>query len=470
MKVKKLTVGPIVGATTDSSARIWGRGKHEDIDSRPRRCFGVARIKSSNVTKFSNPRFFKMNPNFDLTGVVHFDGLSPEKSYDYQIGCFFSDLELDALPSDFPLDWEDVDIMSFKTASNNTSRERSFVFGSCRYLLRLLGGSWFDNRGDKTFRSILEQINDKKMRTDQFIMLGDQIYADDLRIVFQDEQLEEYNKRYRDVFSQKYIRKLMSEVPTYMTLDDHEIEDDWPLRKSERDMVIKFPAAMHAYLTYQLSHSPLMDIDNNRLSSTPSNYWYTYSDGCCEFFALDTRTERELSDLDEFRKIVSDEQFNVLKEFLTEDTGRVKFVFSSVPFFPDGKQFDQDKWSGFLKQRTELLEFIRINQIRKVVFLTGDLHLSVSSELRCDADPDFKIISIISSPFFWPYRHRKEESLSLRGPITTDGSTNITYSVGKASKVTSEDNFTRIDVSPEKIRVRVFSRKGEPRVTKTHVF
>ena len=50
MKVNELTVGPILGATTESSVRIWGRGKHEPTDTGPRRCFGVARFRPSNIS------------------------------------------------------------------------------------------------------------------------------------------------------------------------------------------------------------------------------------------------------------------------------------------------------------------------------------------------------------------------------------------------------------------------------------
>jgi alkaline phosphatase D len=93
--------------------------------------------------------------------------------------------------------------------------------------LRLFGGSWFDNRGDKTFRSILEQI-ERGEPLDRVLMVGDQIYADDLNFLSPDEQVDEYLARYRDAFSQKYVKKMMSQVPVFMTLDDHEIENDWP--------------------------------------------------------------------------------------------------------------------------------------------------------------------------------------------------------------------------------------------------
>jgi len=467
MRVNRLTVGPIAGATTGKSVRLWGRGNYEATESGPRRCFGVARLRASGTSNFGVPHFFKLNPNFDMTGVVIFDGLKPERAYEYQMGWFYSDLELEELDSEFPLEWDRIDPINFVTASESASSERSIVFGSCRYLLRLFGGTFFDNRGDKTFRSIVRQI-DKKMRIDQFIMVGDQIYADDLRFIYPDQALEDYLGRYREVFEQPHIRNLMSQVPTYMTLDDHEIEDNWPSRISDRDLVTKYPAAIHAYLTYQLSHSPLFEVSNNRITGTPIKLWYTYSDGCCEFFALDTRTERELSK--DARKIISDEQMEALKNWMASNKNRVKMIFSAVPFFPDMRRVSEDKWSGFLKQRTEILEFIRSNKIRRVVFLSGDVHCSLSAELKCTGDPNFKIISVVSSAFYWPYPHMvRASSFALSGPIPTDG-TGSNYRVSRAGPVHATDNFTRIDVSLSRIRVRVYSRKGDLLGTKVHQF
>ncbi|KPK07979.1 MAG: hypothetical protein AMJ56_12405 [Anaerolineae bacterium SG8_19] len=156
MEIKPLTVGPIVGATNGEDVRLWGRGELELIQSGPRRCFGVARIRSADA-RFGAPKFFKMNPNFDMTGIVVFDGLRPDTRYLYQMGWFFSDKELDEVEDTRDIDWGIVPTHDFTSASVNDFATRSFVFGSCQYLLRLFGGSWFDNHGDKTFRTILHQ-------------------------------------------------------------------------------------------------------------------------------------------------------------------------------------------------------------------------------------------------------------------------------------------------------------------------
>jgi alkaline phosphatase D len=459
MDVQPLTVGPILGATTGTTTRIWGRGEYEQLQSGPRRCFGVARIREGRQ-RFRSPRFFKMNPNFDMTGVVVFGELKPETSYVYQAGWFYSDREPDELANRLSLDWNGIPSHAFTTASDDGSAARSFVFGSCRYLLRLFGGSWFDSRGDKTYRSILRQI-DSGVKTDGILMIGDQIYADDLNFLDPDGSLEQYNERYRKVFSQRYIRELMSRVPTYMTLDDHEIEDGWPAQATMKDWMVKYPAAIHAYQTYQASHSPLFELAGSRIRGRPDRWWYSYQDGCSEFFVTDTRTERNISDDPDENKIISDEQMKALKEWLSDGSGRVKFVASAVPLFPEMKADSGDKWSGFPEQRSELLDFIRVNDIRRVVFLSGDVHSSLSAELVSpEAQPGFKIISVISSAYFWPYPHNSKRAFRRSGSFRST-ETNATYKVVNAGEVAPTDNFTRVTADLEKMKIEVFSRKGK---------
>ena len=61
-------------------------------------------------------------------------------------------------------------------------------------------------------------------------MLGDQIYADlwgRHHGILRADTFEEFQERYRSAFETPNLRKLMQSLPTYMILDDHEIEDNW---------------------------------------------------------------------------------------------------------------------------------------------------------------------------------------------------------------------------------------------------
>ncbi|MEP1446354.1 MAG: alkaline phosphatase D family protein [Paraglaciecola sp.] len=458
MDVQNLTVGPIIGHSSSELVRIFGRAKLSIHDDRPRKTHGVIKYRKNGESDFSTPAYFKMNPNFDLTGVIVLMGLEENTTYDYQIGWFYSEVDSKEIDVQKVLNWENVDTYKFKTGSSDSSKPRNLIFGSCRYALRLLGGMWWDDRGDKAFKSILEQKENGK-HVDQLIMCGDQIYADDLKVIGSDDSLDEYNKRYQKVFTTPYIRKLMSCTPTYMMLDDHEIEDNWPESASAKDWVTKFPAAIHAYTTYQASHSPLFELKGSHITGTPTHLWYKYADGCCDFFVCDTRTERNLDK--DSREIIGPRQMKELLSWLCDDSSRVKFIITSVPPY---ESESSDKWFGYISQRDEILECIRINGITKVVFLSGDVHACMASQLELNETST--VTSVVSSSLFWPYPHPNRRSFKLSGHIDT--STASKYKVVKASSVYPTDAFTKLYVTPEKIRVDFYSRKGDKLGSKSY--
>ena len=461
--LQPLSVGPIVGHADFDNIRLWGRARYELTgNGTPRRCFGVARIRRKESRGYEPPRYFKMNPNFDMTGIAVFSKLKPNTEYVFQMGWFFSDKDFNELFSTAEIDWHRADKGEFRSACKDSTAPCEFVFGSCRYLLRLLGGNWFDDRGDKTFRTILKQIKAGR-ETSKLLMVGDQIYADDLKFLSPDNQVDEYLKRYREAFSQRYIRQLMSSVPTYMTLDDHEIEDNWPDRATNRDQLVKYPAAAHAFQTYQVSHSPLFRLNShNRLEGTPQAYYYQFRDGCCEFFVTDTRTEREPGEDLNSGDIISEQQMQALLAWLGNGFKGVKFVVSSVPFFPDSKKPSKDKWSGFRRQRDRIISCIRRHRLNRVVFLSGDVHCSMAAELDIsgEGEKSLKIYSVISSAFYWPYPHAKARAFQLTGHVPSAENDNA-YALGTVSEVFSGDNFTRVRASINELAVQVYERKGE---------
>jgi alkaline phosphatase D len=467
MKMQKVTVGPIVGYTTAEQVRIWIRGNFEKTSEGYRRCFGAARIKGPNDPDFGAPKFIKLPPYFDMTGVIAFTGLTPETVYEYQVGWFFAETELENLDGSLLVDWNNVAAdegrdtpLQFRTGVLSGQAPRRYVVGSCRYLLRLFGGLLFDERGDKTFNSILKQIA-SGIRIDGLVMMGDQIYADDLNLLSPDTAIDEFLSRYRNVFSQPGLRQLMSRVPTYMVLDDHEIEDNWPSKATDKDWLTLYPAAIHAYQIYQCSHSPLFTLGpTGRIEGTIDKFWYTFQDGCCDWFIMDSRSERKWDENPKHRRMIKPTQMEALLGWLNDGSGQVKMVVTSVPFFPDLEEENDDKWGGFISERTEILDHILENKIRKVVFLSGDVHCSFSIELTSPKDPGFKVISVISSSFFWPYPHMEEGDFQMKGKLAAPKNGNV-YRVGSASDVFNTDNFARVEVTPAQIVVSFFERKGK---------
>lgn len=263
----------------------------------------------------------------------------------------------------------------------------------------------------------------------------------------------------------------MSQVPTYMILDDHEIEDNWPEKASNEDWLTLYPAAIHAYQVYQCSHSPLFEVGpDGRIDGTLEKFWYSFQDGCCDWFVMDSRTERVWSDDPKKRRMVTRQQLDALLSWLGDGSGQVKMVVTSVPFIPDLKSENEDKWGGYLSERAEILDYILTKKVKKVVFVSGDVHCSFSVELASPQDPNFKVISIVSSSFFWPYPHMDDGDFKLNGKLTVPKG-GSKYQVVGASPVYGTDNFARLNIAYDSIEISFFERKGKPLgVTVTRTF
>ena len=193
----------------------------------------------------------------------------------------------------------------------------------------------------------------------------------------------------------------------------------------------------------------------DRLNGTPRKFWYKYTDGCCDIFVTDTRTERTLGKADA-REIISTQQMQALKRWLSDGSGRVKIIVSSVPLFPDSSsKKDKDKWSHFNRQRQELISHISSREITKVVFFSGDVHASFSGELLMPNG--IKIIAIVSSAFFWPYPHQTARNFRLKGTI--DGGIAGECTLSNFTPVVADDNFTKVRISPSQVNVEVYGRK-----------
>lgn len=94
-------------------------------------------------------------------------------------------------------------------------------------------------------------------------MVGDQVYADTLNRfvpIGLADTYEEFQERYKTAFGSPNMRRLLRAAPTYMTLDDHEIEDNWTQdRLGEEGKHRLFNIAIGAYMSYRWSHGPRSD-------------------------------------------------------------------------------------------------------------------------------------------------------------------------------------------------------------------
>ncbi|OIP98563.1 MAG: hypothetical protein AUK35_10815 [Zetaproteobacteria bacterium CG2_30_46_52] len=437
-KLTKPDIGPMIGKTTSSGFRVWIKAHERDNQ------VYIRYRKMGGAGEFSDPDQIKISADYENVGVVDVlpEGAQPSDSYEYQVGY----LKYPEVKKDCPslssecIDWKDAasgTVRLFPAAG--ASAATRFIFGSCRDF------GIFSAMGENTFARIRELLayEEKLMedaKTDFIIQAGDQVYIDGNPLARLTEN--RYRATYKRSFAKKNFTSVMSKLPTYMMLDDHEITNDWSMGQFKYDKLgkDKLMAGQKFYEAYQAS----LNLGNNAAEALKpatygdtchKKYWYDFNHGQNRFFVLDTRsgnsiTKDQKSGKDKSEPVVLGEsQELAFKKWLCEgakssgvgeekcistdraDDNVVKFIVSPLPVFPDTLNppdfvgaidgDPDDKWGGAVEQRKRILDFIRLSKIKRVVFLSGDVHTSFIAELTHEQDKDFRIYNVVSSPFNW---------------------------------------------------------------------
>ena len=452
--MQKLTVGPIVGYTTPEHSRIFVRGAPDNRDA----VFADIRHRQAGSQQWSAGVYSRLTETYDMADTLVLNGLSADTHYEYQAGWFTTTdpNHTKETVKRIALEWPSK-VYRFKSASSKRDREHRYIVGSCRYLRLTLDTPSRPDLGD----SIFNAINALKATgpLDGVMMIGDQVYVDDLNIVAPDRSYADISRKYRAAFSQPHISQLMSSTPTYMILDDHEIEDNWPANRSGDDDNL-YRNAIHAYEVFQCSHGPAHDLlAQGSINRRLKNYWYTFADGDTDWFVMDCRTERVLKGSD--TRMIGVEQENALYTWLIKSTAKVKFIVGSVMLMLDQKSHGNDGWKSFSAQRHRLLETIRANAINNVVIVSGDIHGSLTCKLTHSEDPNFVVHGIVSSPLcntkLLPYA--KASNLELDAPLASNQKG--LYLPAMTSHMVSEDNFACLTLKGPSLRVDFHNKKGQ---------
>lgn len=525
--LREPTLGPIVGHTTDHSSRIWIRtGDPADsgaLLSDDRRTIGVITVlkgKKADPSDPSRTAYFRLRREYDRTGTFNL-GVDPSgkgngppftlkanTTYTVRIGTIAMD---DAYPDDESMSnkelaeklpdpdvWLD-ELMQLDPDSSEaqfrtfptTSQKLSFLFGSCHYP----GLLWKKKHSDRIFGPMLKEADITRTGSKPrfTLMVGDQIYADMFNRhipVGLADTYEEFQERYQGAFGTPNIRKLLRNLPTYMILDDHEIEDNWTQdRITDRSKRVLFNIAIGAYMSYQWSHGPRQEKYQRRL-------FYDFVCGAFPFFVLDERTQRYRDDeagiednhmlgRPSFDPKNEPTQVDHLCNWLTEhkDDERPKFIVSPTVFVPNGVESagtgpgnernkeKSDSWPAFPTTRRKILQHIVEHNIQNVVFLSGDIHCSNVARISfggSQAAEKLVAYSVVSSAFYWPFwfadgepANYVHDSKVQDDTFIIDKEKGITMDY-VAENFTQEDNFCRVDVdwSRRKMEVRPIDKDG----------
>jgi alkaline phosphatase D len=559
--LRKPIVGPIVGHTTPTSCRLWIAAGDPVIkvkSSESRRTIGVLGVYNHDKKAVlpENVYYFRLKREYDRTGTFnlgqdvslwHKDGvkgepykLKPDTKYTVRMSSLTLDDSIDndlEVPSEYiakrlpdPGVWASALTLrdelyteaNFKTAKevkDNQKQSISFLLGSCRYP----GMMWKRKEADRIFGPMVS-MNDN---VDFTLMVGDQIYADLYNRfvpVGLADTYEEFQERYRSAFSSPNMARLLSQVPTYMTLDDHEIEDNWTqdrIKKSDKRTL--FNLAISFYMSYQWSHGPRFDDsyvhqrdmegkDVHLKRQTTPKLYYNFKRSGYPFFVLDSRTQRYKNEdtdsaLANFKENIKEwatgnsrladnhmlgkpslheaepNQLDYLCAWLRhmqEDYGNVpKFIVTSSVFAPNGvnsikgdnEKEKSDSWDAFPNTRSAILKTIIDNKVQNVIFLSGDIHCANVAELEFSGEGEgLKSYCVTSSAFYWPFSFADGEPSSYVHD-SKDHRTVDTFKISdehgsmdyKAWGFTQEDNFAHLSVLPDssELQVQLYGNKGQ---------
>jgi alkaline phosphatase D len=531
--LRKPALGPIVGHTTHKSCRLW-MAASDSLDQKgldeDRRTIGVIGVVGAGgKVDPAHIYYFRLRREFDRTGTFNLGvdislwrdeaeraalkpfPLQPGSPYRVRMASLNLD---DAYANDHnvPSEWivaklppasawadklnmepaEDIYAEAVFTtqpepSAANGALPLSFLLGSCRYP----GLLWKRKESDRIFGPMLDEHVQRPVNF--ALMVGDQIYADMFNRMIPiglADTYQEFQERYHTAFGSRNMQRFLSRVPTYMILDDHEIEDNWSqdrLHKSNAKRML-FNLAIGAYMSYQWSHGPRFADSYVHASEFKAsnvlrrmdtvNLFYDFMCAGYPFFVLDTRTQRYQDDqpglsdnhllgrpsLHPTEPSQLDRVCAWLIDMQKVRGNAPKFIISSSVFLPNGvdtlrddeHKAASDSWPGFPNTRRAILETIVKNGVENVVFLSGDIHCSSLAQMEfTGAGAGLTAYSIVSSAFYWPFsfadgdpagyvhdsRHKNtKDPFKLSGNLGT-----MNY---KAWGFTQDDNYCRLDVNP----------------------
>lgn len=255
-------------------------------------------------------------------------------------------------------------ISSFKTFVRDRNPSHfEFAFGSC-----LMTTPW-------TTMRIFRHLNETHPSLRFFMLIGDSIYSDFITHI---PLQQAYDQLLNDSDFVQYFRK----YPSFFQLDDHELENNFDgLKRMQKPDL--YSSALQKYRNFIGSRNPQPYRDNS--------CYYHFNFGDVGFFIIDSRSFRDANTKEDNanKTLLGETQKQRLKEWLltSQNTPHsFKFVVSPSLWV---KSFDIDEikshyadgWGLFLSERQEIMDFIDLNNITGVVFLSADTHYALVNRL-----------------------------------------------------------------------------------------
>ncbi len=369
-----------------------------------------------------------------------------------------------------PVSLENGVVTRSEAPANDANRPAAFAVSSCQYPAGILDGSVrirrraLDDRyvgpAERSLWRLGERLeNDPSIRFT--VLTGDQVYVDRTAGLFDPSKLLERLAFAYDAFMlnaglQRVLR--VADTDIFPMLDDHEVSDNWEPRPRGfgRDEIQgEMGQGRHEYLERQRTMWPeaiLKELDKERErekqereeqereereseereseereSEERANYrqlWAKTAVYGYQFFFADARTQRTGRTIDNLKvaTILGPKQSENLCAWIRSNgsTDRPSFVVSSSILLPrylsmqkcsvtsdcPAMALQTDSWAGYPKSLHDLLAWVYDANAQRLVFLSGDEHLSCLATITIECDDlarKVTVHSIHSSALYAPY-------------------------------------------------------------------
>ncbi len=253
---------------------------------------------------------------------------------------------------------------------------------------------------------------------DLWFYIGDTVIADEQTATGAAFTREEFQTKYKENWSDRSLRDVLAAVGTVAGWDDHEVTNDFWGTNPDPTFQQQMANGFQAFRDY-------MPVREN--PGDPNQIYRTFRWGSAvEFFLIDPRQYRNApayvtepdcligecetslnpcrndSECDPSETCINLEpevlpgdadclaeiahpgrtylgatQKQWLKDGLLNSTATFKVIINAGPMISQLLFLPFDRWEGYSAERTEMLNYITSNNIKNVIFLSGDIHAAI---------------------------------------------------------------------------------------------
>ena len=326
-----LVHGPVLGAMTDTSVRVWVR------------CATMTPVQVLASTSADMSGAVKSDPVctaawVDYTAVVEVTGLKPDTVYHYQVLVGGKPAKIDPAPT-------------FRTFPAPGSKSRfQVVFG---------GGAGYTPQHERMWDTLL------KHRPLAFLAMGDNVYIDE------PESPETQRYCYYRRQSRPEYRRFVSATPMFAIWDDHDFgTNDCIGSPGIDDIPWKIPV-------WNVFKENFVNPSYGGGLKQPG-VWFDFTIDGVHFIMPDCRYYRTSPKLPSPTMIGPVQKKWLLERLMASKASGATFTVlaSSVPWTTGTKPGSKDTWDGFPQEREEIFSFIKDNRIEGVFLISADRHRS----------------------------------------------------------------------------------------------